>query len=325
MLPRSPIRPAVLAVALLAGLSTAACTAVGGAPSSSGGGAGGYPGWPLAPVTGVAYLPQVMNAPGELAVGPSRFLFELLDATTQAPAGGPSVTAQLSFFDLAKDPAKAVSSTTASFMWAIPDTVGMYRAPVTFSARGDWGVQIDLHGGATGSGESVKVQFSVAAHSSTPAVGEAVPSSDTPTATTLDAIRHISTDPNPDPAFYRVSEAQALAQHEPFVLVVATPEFCQTEVCGPTLDHVKALATPYLGKVDFIHVEPYILKWDGTGLQPVLDSQGNFQLVPSLAAWHLPSEPWVFVVGADGKLIAKFEGAFGDSELQAALAKATGG
>jgi hypothetical protein len=34
--------------------------------------------------------------------------------------------------------------------------------------------------------------------------------------------------------------------------------------------------------------------------------------------WGLPSEPWVFVVGADGKIRSKFEGAVGLDELEQA-------
>jgi hypothetical protein len=35
--------------------------------------------------------------------------------------------------------------------------------------------------------------------------------------------------------------------------------------------------------------------------------------------WNLPSEPWVFVVGRDGRVAAKFEGAVSVPELTAAV------
>ena len=34
--------------------------------------------------------------------------------------------------------------------------------------------------------------------------------------------------------------------------------------------------------------------------------------------WKLPSEPWVFLVGRDGKIKAKFEGPISERELSAA-------
>jgi hypothetical protein len=35
--------------------------------------------------------------------------------------------------------------------------------------------------------------------------------------------------------------------------------------------------------------------------------------------WHLPSEPWTFLVGADGRIKAKFEAAVSLEELSAAI------
>jgi peroxiredoxin len=35
--------------------------------------------------------------------------------------------------------------------------------------------------------------------------------------------------------------------------------------------------------------------------------------------WALPSEPWTFVVGTDGRVTAKFEGPFSAAELVAAV------
>ena len=37
--------------------------------------------------------------------------------------------------------------------------------------------------------------------------------------------------------------------------------------------------------------------------------------------WHLPSEPWVFLVGPDGKVRERFEGTVSVSELDAAVKK----
>ena len=35
--------------------------------------------------------------------------------------------------------------------------------------------------------------------------------------------------------------------------------------------------------------------------------------------WKLPTEPWVFLVGRDGKIKAKFEGPISERELSAAV------
>ena len=84
----------------------------------------------------------------------------------------------------------------------------------------------------------------------------------------------ISTDTNPDPAFYKTSVADAIAEKKPFILVFATPKFCKSAQCGPTLDQLKPIAAANPG-VTFINVEPYELKLVDGQLQPVLDANSD--------------------------------------------------
>ena len=78
----------------------------------------------------------------------------------------------------------------------------------------------------------------------------AAPASKTPT---LERRRRrasakISTDQEPDPAFYQTSVADALAAHKPFVLVFATPQVLRHAQCGPTLDRFKPVAAAQPGR-----------------------------------------------------------------------------
>ncbi len=113
--------------------------------------------------------------------------------------------------------------------------------------------------------------------------------------------------------------AEALEQQEPFALIFATPAFCQTRACGPTLDIVRDVAADFKDELAFIHVEPYVLEGTDAGLQPVLSEAGGFQPVPSVVEWGLLSEPYIFVVDDDGTLAAKFEGVAGADELREAF------
>lgn len=321
-----PLRAPRALVPLLLGALLAACTA-SGSPTATGTAppgasepvsGGDYPGWPAGPPADATIVPLVVSS--QLAVGPNRFLFTLYDAQDQTKlVAAPDVTADLAFYDLRKDPGAPAATSSGTFFWAVSGQRGLYRASATFPEAGDWGVQVTVHRPGQADG-TARVRFDVLDASTTPAIGAAVPAVDTPTATMAADIARISTDPHPDPAFYRQSIAQALAAGRPFVVVFATPQFCQSQICGPTLDTVKALAGPFESKVTFIHVEPYLLQAAPTGgLQPAFDQNGQLQLVPAMEQWGLPSEPWVFVVGADGKLAAKFEGAVGSDELTAAL------
>ena len=329
---RPPAAPRAATLLVLAALAVgvSACgrsTGVAptpGAPSPTG--SGTYPGWPVGPVSGATVVPLLINQ--QLAVGPNRFLFTLYDATDQTRiVAAADVTTSLAFYDLAKDPAAVAATAPGTFIKVAPppDPRGLYHAAVTFPEAGDWGVQITVQ--QPGQAVSIsRVQFTVLPAATTPAIGAAAPASPTPTATTAAAIAAISTDTSPDPAFYRTSVAGALAAHKPFVVVFATPQFCQSQICGPTLDTVKAAAVPFEAKVDFIHVEPYVLQpASGGGLQPVLSTAGQLQLVPAAVQWGLPDEPWIFVVDASGKVTAKFEGAVGADELTQAIQAVAGG
>jgi len=142
-----------------------------------------------------------------------------------------------------------------------------------------------------------------------PAIGAMAPRSKTPTlASTHGKLSGLTTAQHQSRALYRTSVAQALAAHEPFVLVFATPKFCESRTCGPVVD-VVSLVQQQLGRtaVRFIHVEVYKDNDPAKGYNRWMKE------------WTLQSEPWIFLVGRDGRLKAKFEGSVSAAELQRAI------
>ena len=257
----------------------------------------------------------------QLAVGPNRFLYSLINKANQSLSAANLVTT-LRFFDLAKDPATAVATVPGEFLDATQGR-GLYHAAVTFPCDGMWGVEVTAQQDEkTG---AARVVFQVQPTSTTPAIGAAAPQVDTPTATTAEGIAAISTDKTPDADFYKMSITQAVTAGKPALIVFATPAFCKSATCGPALDVVKSVAAGYKSAVDFVHVEPYILQQTPNGLQPVLDKTGNLQIVPATAAYGLLTEPYIVVVDKNGKVAAEFEGIAGADELTAALDAVTKG
>lgn len=98
----------------------------------------------------------------------------------------------------------------------------------------------------------------------------------------------------------------------PVVITFATPQLCQSRVCGPTVDIVEQVKSSAPKTVAFIHQEIYN------------DNQVNKGLRPQLAAWRLQTEPWTFVIDRHGKISTRFEGGFSVGELQRAVAKVSG-
>ncbi len=319
---RTRIPSPVTCLALLAILALTACTdqspsAAANACDPSGTSLQSYPGWPgsdVEPQSTAELVPLLVSS--ELSVGRNRFLFSLIDGQNRLVAA-PDVEVDVRFFDLASDPATAVTELTASYLQAEEDR-GLYRAAVDFSCSGSWGAELTARIPGREQRQA-RVIFSVRPESSTPAIGAAVPASVTPTADSADAIAAISTDIEPDPDLYRFSVAEALDRQEPFALIFSTPAFCQTRACGPTLEIVREVAADFKDELAFIHVEPYVLEMTDAGLQPVFDEAQRFQAVPSVREWGLPSEPYIFVVDAGGTLTAKFEGVAGPDELRAAF------
>lgn len=259
-------------------------------------------------------VPIVVSS--DLAAGQNRFLINVVDRQNQ-PLGSADRTAKLKFYDLAGNSSSPAVTADGAYMVVLSRLPGLYRAMVDFPHAGQWGLELTLTD-ADGTQRSGRLSFPVRETSTTPAIGAQAPATVTPTATTADGIHAISTDSAPDPDFYTTSVKQALAEHRPFMLVFATPAFCRTQTCGPALDVVKSVAAEYKDKVTFIHVEPYKLQMTDGQLQPVFNGTDLVPVQPTLD-WGLPTEPYAFVVGADGKVTAKFEGIAGPDELKAAL------
>jgi hypothetical protein len=147
----------------------------------------------------------------------------------------------------------------------------------------------------------------VAAHSRSPEIGAKAPRSQTPTLATAPPAK-ITTSRPPDVPLLRYSVAGSLAAHRPFVVTFATPKFCTSRTCGPVVDVVEAVRRRFERRgVRFIHVEVF------TGNDPARGYN------PWMREWGLTTEPWVFLVGADGRVKAKFEGSVSEAELAAAV------
>jgi hypothetical protein len=330
MIPRRPF--ALVAAVLL----VAACSASPGGSGGPGGtapasstAAGPCPATPVPDQAGLTawspasqnptVFPQIINPAGSIACGPTRFMFSFLDSKN-TPIAAPDRSATVALYDLGADPEKAVTTAKAEFIWAIEDSVGVYVADVDFPSSGLWGAEFQTE--APGSAaETIRVQFEVQPKSTTITVGDQAPPSETPTLDDVGGdVSKISTDSNPVEAFYTTSVAQAVAEKKPFVLVFATPKFCTSAQCGPTLERLKPIAAAH-PELTFINVEPYQLQDKDGQLQPVLTGDPP-ALTPVAATneWGLTAEPWVFVVDRTGKVTASFMLIFSDEELEAAIA-----
>jgi hypothetical protein len=263
---------------------------------------------------GPSVLPTLISP--EIALGPQRFLFGIVDPSTNLPIAAPDRAVTVRF--VPPDGGHAIDAGPATFVWAIENERGIYVSQVDFPTAGRWTAEFTTEG-LRGSEETIRLELPVAETRSAVAVGEPAPSIATPTADDVGGdLSRLSTDTHPLPALYRTSEAQALEDGDPFVLVFATPKFCQSAQCGPTLDRLKPFVDRY-PSVTFIHVEPYQLAFQQDQLQPVLDANQQLQPVAAVDEFGILAEPWVYVVDREGIVRGSFEVIFSDDELTAAL------
>lgn len=262
---------------------------------------------------GPSVIPLIVSF--EQVVGPNRFVFSLIDPATNQPVARPDRPVSVAF----TDPSGATSEPlTAQFIWAIEDNRGVYVVEPTFGTVGAWKGAFTTSG-ANGTPETIEVGFDVREQGTTVAVGEQAPIVDTPTLDDVGGnVAAVSTDPDPEPAFYERSVADLLDEGTPFVLVFATPKFCKSAQCGPTLERVKAVAAQR-PDFSFVNVEPYELDVVDGALQPRLTPDGQLDPVEAADAFGLLTEPYVFVIDGEGTVAAAFELIFSEDELLAAI------
>ena len=142
-----------------------------------------------------------------------------------------------------------------------------------------------------------------------PDVGDPAVASDTPTLASTDGdLSKLTTETPPDEALLRYSVAESLRAKVPFVVTFSTPKFCTSRTCGPVVDVVEEVAERYEDQgVRFIHVEVYEDNDPAKGFNPWMRE------------WNLQTEPWTFLVGADGRIADRFEGAVSVLELERAI------
>ena len=251
-------------------------------------------------------------------VGQERFAIGLVDM-----AIGPIEDGQvdLLFFKLVGNQGTLTETLPAPFMrYGVSEAhmegmddqseiTGVYIARPTFDAPGQWGVvaRLTLPDGTKRAGQA---DFVVEETTDVPGPGEPAIASKTLVATTPEDAAKICTADPPDD-MHALSLDQALTNGKPTVVLFATPALCTSRTCGPSLEALQELKRRYGDKANFIHIEIY----------PERDYN---KPVPAIDEWHLPSEPWLFLIDGQGKVVERYEGGIGLTELDPAVKRLVG-
>lgn len=142
---------------------------------------------------------------------------------------------------------------------------------------------------------SAIIPVTTAESSSFPAPSQAAPAVATPTTAAPLGAAEICT-ASPACGMHEISLDDALAAGRPIALQFATPAYCQTAVCGPSVEILDQVRTSgEWGDIAFIHSEIY--------------ADAGQTLLDPVAQWNLPSEPWLYTIDAGGRITSRSDGA----------------
>ncbi|MGH2789286.1 MAG: TlpA family protein disulfide reductase [Actinomycetota bacterium] len=192
---------------------------------------------------------------------------------------------------------------------------GVYAAEASFDRAGFWEVEVtaDIEGRGV---RSATAAFQVLPEHRVPAPGERAIPSDNLTARSRDAptaaidSRARGGEKIPDPELHEETIAEAMRRGRPALVVFSTPVYCVSRFCGPITDMVEELAHEYSDRAEFIHVEIW----------------RNFEksvINEAAADWLLRDndlrEPWVFLIGSDGRIVARWDNVATRGEIEPLL------
>lgn len=196
---------------------------------------------------------------------------------------------------------------------------GVYGARVDLPEPGIYGLQVvaELDDGTVVSGQQ---SFNVVEDSEVPDVGDEAPAVDN---LTIDDVENGDAEPVvvdsraqhtdgevPDPQLHDTSIADSIEAGRPVVVAITTPVYCQTRFCGPLTEIMADLADDYDDRVDVVHLEV----WEDFESGELNDGAAAF-IQTELGG----NEPWVFLVGPDGRIQARWDNVLDVDELLAEL------
>lgn len=253
---------------------------------------------------------QIALASTDLSVGPNRLAFGLIDFQS-GPIRDADVLISTFFLGGGRQEGPIQTARALWRSWPIGQA-GVYTANFDFPEGGAWGIVVSFVD-SSGANRTVSAGLDVKVQSSSPAITKTPPKSVTKLASDFDDLHTMTSDLEPDPDLYAITVADALEVGIPLVVTFSTPAFCQSATCGPQLEVVKELKNSYRDRANFIHVEVY------DNPSEIEGDLSNARLVPAMIDWGLSTEPWTFIMDAEGEVAAKFEFFVTKAELEQAL------
>ena len=267
----------------------------------------------------------------ETVVGPNRLPIGIIK--DGSPVNDPAAKITLRFYQLDVDAKKVVGEAPATYYGqGLPAAV--YVANYTFPSAGNWGVEVVMQLANMTSPTRSKLQLPVSERAIAPKVGDRAIRAETLTVQSVPDPAQLVSSNDPILTLYQTSLATALDEGRPIALLFATPGFCRTAVCGPSLKVFAALQQQFGDRITFIHSEIYrypfgdsfaqqseVFNQAMTETRNLTDAERKIGVSDAYYAWGLQSEPWLYLIDSTGVISARFEGGLTSEELEPILEK----
>jgi hypothetical protein len=188
--------------------------------------------------------------------------------------------------------------------------IGYYPLFTTFDEPGIWSLTSEIDGAESTQSFQVDAPSAVALRQP----GQAMVAVTTPTTVDAQGVTPICTR-DPQCPLHERTLSEVLAAGQPTALLIGTPRYCQTAVCGPVLDTLMAEVANH-PEMAFVHAEVYV----NPAASPDPGSGGT---TAAIDAYGLTFEPSLFLAGADGIITSRLDNVWDTVELREALASAT--
>ena len=199
---------------------------------------------------------------------------------------------------------------------------GVYEAEdVTFDDPGIWRATLSIE--IDGVARQLTADFRVDAESGIPAPGMPAPTTETLTLESKnvdeESIDSMASGGNaiPDPELHEWTIADAIAQGRPALVLFGTPAYCTSRFCGPEVTELQRLAADHPDRAVYIHVEI----WKDYNAEPQVVNEGAAEWLLRELPDGTPemTEPWLYLIGAEGTVVERWGPLFDSAEVAAAL------
>ena len=160
-------------------------------------------------------------------------------------------------------------------------------------------------------GTPVEANVQIPASTTVLGPGQKMPVIDTPTTSNLRGVQLLCTR-EPACPLHDVSLRDALSAGDRIALLIGTPKYCQTAICGPVLDVLLAQQAQF-PSIKMLHAEVYP---SDAAAQP-----GKQQTTETVNAFGLTFEPVLYLAASDGTIVERVDTIFDSTELHDALTR----